>query len=412
MPLEELYVLSRHFLELYNKAYRRSFLETTKLQHRLSILVGSRGVGKTTVLIQYLLQQVDDDILDSRILYVPSDHFLLSNLSLYEIAQQFLELGGEIIAFDEIHKYPNWSGELKSIYDSFPKLKVFASGSSALEIYKGSHDLTRRAIIYKMEGMSFREYLAIHSEHQFQAYSLQEILENQEKISKTVLQNLNGSSTPKILPLFKKYLRTGYYPYFLELKSEEDYWITLEQNVQTTLESDLPKIYPSLTGNSIRKIKQLLSFIAFSVPFTLNLSQLKKIIEIGDERTIKTYCKYLEDAGLIRQVMGASTKMKKLELPEKIYLNNPNQMYAITSQSQDAGTLRELFFLSMVSVNHEVAIAKTGDFWLDQKFVFEIGGRKKDFSQIKNEKNAYLVCDEIEMGAGRKIPLWLLGFLY
>jgi len=178
------------------------------------------------------------------------------------------------------------------------------------------------------------------------------------------------------------------------------------------IESDLSAIYPTLTGNSVRKIRQLLSFIAENVPFIVNFKKIKNIVNVSDERTLKGYLKYLEDADLIRLVMKSSNKLRKLELPKKIYLDNPNELYAIARDNLEKGTLRELFFLTMLSDDYEVTIPNDGDFLVDHQYVFEVGGKNKDFSQIKDQENAYLACDDIEQGIGNKIPLWLLGFLY
>lgn len=412
ITLDELYLLSRHYLEINNKPYKRGATDHKNcFKHRLSILVGQRGVGKTTLIVQYLLNTVEGDILSTKILYVPSDHFLLGKLSLYEIAATFSQLGGKVIAFDEIHKYSDWSRELKSIYDTFPELKIIASGSSALEVYKGSHDLTRRSIVYAIQGLSFREYLELAFNITFSKHSLSDVLSHHEKIVAEILKSPFWKEQ-KLLALFKKYLRSGYYPYFLEISDQATYFMMLEQNFHTIIESDLSAIYPVLTGNSIRKIKHLLMFIASSVPFMPQMNKLKNIIEVGDERTLKTYLKYLEDAGLIRMVMQASKKMRKIEIPEKIYLNNSNQLYAISANAQNVGTVREVFFLSMLSHDHKVTIPQNGDFLIDNNIVFEIGGKNKGWEQVKTEKNAYLVLDEIEKGIAKKIPLWVFGFLY
>ena len=408
--INDLYLLSRRYLEIKNKPYIRDVTDKQNcFKHRLSILVGQRGVGKTTLIIQHLLDQAKNNALDTKILYVPSDHFLLGELSLYEIADTFSKLGGKIIAFDEIHKYANWSKELKSIYDTFPELRIIASGSCALEIYKGSHDLVRRSAVYSINGLSFREYLNLAHKLSFSKYSLDEILNYHQEKTVSILLAIKEQ---KILTLFKEYLHSGYYPYFLEINDQDVYFMTLEQNFHTIIESDLAAIYPSLTGNSIRKIKHLLNFIASAVPFTPQMSKLKNIIDVGDERTLKEYLKYLEDAGLIRMVMSASNKLHKIEVPEKIYLDNPNQFYAICKHNQNIGTVRETFFLNMLSHDHEVTAPKGGDFLIDNKIVFEIGGKNKDSAQIKNIEKAFLAIDDIEHGVGQKIPLWLFGFLY
>jgi predicted AAA+ superfamily ATPase len=409
--LEELYRLSHQFLEIKNSPYRRYFIRTTSLSSRMSILIGPRGVGKTTTLVQTLLDFAEGDRFSPKILYIQSDHFALGKLSLYEIAEQFQILGGEWIVFDEIHKYPNWSQELKSIYDTFPKLRILASGSSALQITKGSHDLSRRALVFRMQGMSFREYLELAHQMELPAYALNELCQHHANIASEITQKLSEKNK-KIIPEFQRYLQIGYYPYFYEMENESFYKITLEQNVHTTIESDLASVYPQLTGVSMQKIKQLLIFIANAVPFTPNWNSLKSIVEVGDLRTLKTYFAHLEDAELIQSLSKAIQKLHRLESPSKIYLNNPNQLYAIASQIPDKGTIRKTFFLNMTRQKHEVTLPGNGDFLINHEWLFEVGGKNKTFDQIRSEKNAYLACDDLEQGAGAKIPLWLFGFLY
>lgn len=409
--LEELQRLSQRFLEIKNQKYRRYFIENTKLSQRLSILKGQRGIGKTTTLVQFLLDFSKQNYLDPSILYIQADHFLMGNTSLYETAESFTQAGGKFIAFDEIHKYANWSLELKSIYDTFPELKIIASGSSALEIQKGTHDLSRRSIVYNINGLSFREYLGLFYNLALDAYSLDDILKHHNQISHDIITVVSNTER-KILPLFKDYLNHGFYPFYREVGDFAVFQILLEQNMHVTIESDLVAIYSHLTGNSIKKIKQLLSFIAQSVPFIPNWNKIKSIVDISDDRTLKTYFKYLEDAELIQAVSKSTQKINKLEVAEKIYLNNSNQMLALSFNHCNIGTLRETFFLNTLSTKHELTLPLQGDFLVDGKFTFEIGGRKKGFQQLKDGKNCFLACDDIEMGFGAKIPLWLFGFLY
>ncbi len=411
MDFSELYSLSRHYLEIKYQAYHRQALLSKVFQQRLSIVLGQRGVGKTTLIIQYLRAAVAQDILSPKILYVPVDHFLMSGCALYEIAEQFQQLGGAIIAFDEIHKYPAWSQELKSITDTFPDLQVIASGSSALAIHQGSHDLTRRAIVQEIFGFSFREYLELTLGFNLPSYTLAQVLKDHEAISRKICNEL-ALHQQKILLKFKHYLQTGYYPYALELQNPALYWMTLEQNIHTTIDSDLSAIFPALTGSSTRKLKQLLGFIAAHVPFVPQFKKLKQIFQIGDERTLKNYLKYLEDARLIRQLKSASSKFSQLEIPEKIYLDNPNQLYAIANSAQNIGTIRELFFLDMVAAQHDVTAPKQGDFLVDQTLLFEVGGKNKKPPQRPDQQQIFLACDDIESGLGNKIPLWLFGFIY
>ncbi len=410
--IEDLYRLSQNFLTIHNRNYIRYFIKANPLRNRFSIIVGQRGVGKTTAIIQYLLKSYENDLFTPKALYVQADHFLVADRSLYEIAEEFYHLGGEMICFDEIHKYPQWAGELKSINDTFPKLKIIASGSSALEIYRGSHDLSRRAVVYRMFGMSFREYIEFNEEVDFRPYRLEEVIRNHPVMAHEIIKIVEGKKK-KVLPLFKEYLEWGYYPYFFEYKDKGLFYLTLEQNIRTTLESDLMALYPSLSGNTVKKIKKLLSIIAASVPFTPDLKRIKTLLDIGDERTLKTYLKYLEDAGVILTVSKSGKGLRLLEKPEKIYLNNPNLIQAIAGSAQaNMGNIRETFFLNMLKNYYEVSIPAQGDFLVGKEYTFEVGGKKKTYDQVKDLPNSFLAVDDLEVGVGDKIPLWLFGFLY
>lgn len=410
--IEDLFRLSQNFIRINNRGYIRYFLKTNPLKNRFSIVVGQRGVGKTTVMIQHILASYRNDIFTNKALYIQADHFLIGSHSLYEIAEQFYNLGGEMICFDEIHKYPNWSAELKSIYDTFPKLTIVASGSSALEIYRGSRDLSRRAVVLRMFGMSFREFIEFEFGIDLKSSGLEDIMSNHQRIANGVITTVEKKSK-KILALFKSYLEHGYYPYFREYKNKELFYLTLEQNIHATLEGDLIAIYPSLSGNSVKKIKKLLTIIASSVPFTPDLKKLKTMLDVGDERTLKTYIKYLEDAGIILTVSKGGRGLRQLEKPEKIYLNNTNLIHAISgSVPAEIGNMRETFFLNMTGAFHKVSSPEHGDFLVDGKYVFEIGGKNKDFSQIRDIRNSFLAVDNIEIGIGNKIPLWVFGLLY
>ncbi|MCP5053964.1 MAG: ATP-binding protein [bacterium] len=409
--LDQLFDLSQRFIENYNRRYRRYFLKKYPLENRFSIIIGPKGVGKTTAIIQYLLEFVNNDPFSRKAVYVQADHFLVGQLSLYEIADQFVKEGGQLICFDEIHKYPHWSRDLKSINDTFPSLKIIASGSSAMEIRRGSHDLSRRAIVYPMHGMSFREFLEFSFDIPLDSYPLTQILEQHRPIATNIVKTIEKKNA-KILPLFKQYLVYGCYPYFHEYQNKELFHITLEQGIHTTIENDLIAVFPGLNGTGIKKIKKLISFIAQSVPFTPDLKKIKRILEVGDERTLKNYLKYLEDGGIILTLSKKGKSLRTLEKPEKIFLNNTNLMYAIGSRENiRKGTIRENFFVYAFSSGHSVTVSDRGDFQVDEKYTFEVGGKGKGFDQIKDMKESYLALDDIETGIGNKIPIWLFGFL-
>ena len=412
--LEELFIKSRDFININNLEYQRYFIKTKNLEHRLSIIIGPRGIGKTTTVAQY----IDAHYKNSEALYVNLDD--IENSSKYtmtQIAEEFVLNGGKLLCFDEIHKYENWSAELKNIYDRFDKLKIIATGSSALEINKGTHDLSRRAIVYNMVGMSFREFLELNHGYEFDTFSLEDILSNHIDIATKIKESIE-QNTQKVIPLFKEYLKHGYYPYFLSMPNEVLFFQTLQQNINVSIESDLLNIYPRLNGNSVKKIKILLSVIIKSVPFEPKISTLKKATEIKDDRTLKDYLSKLDDAGLIKLLMQSSLSMKALDKPEKIFLANPNLMY---TKEPNIGNLRETFFVNQLdnyyknkqSLNDNgVFSSKHGDFYCEEKYTFEIGGKNKKFIQIKNIPNSYIASDDLEVGIGNKVALWLFGFLY
>ncbi len=412
--LEELFIKSRDFININNLKYKRYFIKTKKLEHRLSVIIGSRGIGKTTTIAQYITTNYKS----KEALYVNLDD--ISNTSKYtmtQIAEEFVLNGGKLLCFDEIHKYNNWSAELKNIYDRFDKLKIIATGSSALQINKGSHDLSRRAIVYNMVGMSFREFLELHHGYTFDAITLEAILASHIEKA-TSIKNTIEQNNQKIIPLFKDYLKHGYYPYFLSMPNEVLFFQTLQQNINVSIEGDLLNIYPKLNGNSIKKIKMLLSVIIKSVPFEPKISDLKKAADIKDDRTLKDYLSKLDDAGLIKLLMQNSLSMKAFNKSEKIFLANPNLMY---TKEPNIGNLRETFFVNQLdnyyknkqSLNDEgIFASKQGDFYCQEKYTFEVGGKSKSFNQIKDIENSYIASDDLEIGIGNKIALWMFGFLY
>ena len=406
--MEDIFRLSQTQLAVFDRPYKRYFLNTHNLNSRLCIILGQRGIGKTTAMVQHLLDVAGGDKLSEKILYIQADHFLVGARSLYEISEQFVNLGGNTICFDEIHKYSGWSLELKSIYDTFSDLQVLASGSSALEIYKGSHDLSRRAVQMRMWGMSFREYIELTVGASVPSYGLSDILKDHIRIAHDVASVL---SNDKPLALFKKYLRHGYYPFFFEHRDEALFYQLLNQNLHTIIESDLLAVQPALTGSSIKKISALIRIIASSVPFFPDYTKLAALVDVGDQRTLKTYLKYLEDCCLIFGLSRTGKGLRNLEKPEKIYLNNPNLIYAFSTKG-NTGNIRETFFLNMLNMGHSIKAAEKGDFLIDDTYIFEIGGRNKGFSQIKDVENSFLALDDIEKGFGKKIPLWIFGLLY
>ena len=402
--ITKLEIESRKFLQRNNLPYQRYFIKEEKIKHRLTIITGQRGIGKTTTIAQYMQLHKD-----KHSLYVSMDSFIVGELSMYEIAEQFEQEGGKLLCFDEIHKYANWSQELKSIYDSFENLQIIASGSSTLEINKGSHDLSRRAHVLTMHGMSFKEFLELELDIELPKLKLEDIIANHTEIAFEIISKLKNSDK-RVIPAFKRYLKVGYYPYFLDINDDDVFFDILEQNINISISSDLLFVYPSLDGNSIKKLKMLLKIIMQSVPFVPVIEKLKTTLEIGDGRTLKDYFLKLEDAGIIKLLMKSSSKrLKQLEKPEKIYLDNTNLLNIAEFK---IGTVRETFFLNALNQNYDVTYPAKGDFLVESKFLFEVGGRNKSFSQIKDIENSFIAFDDVEIGYGNKIPLWLFGFLY
>ena len=404
MMITKLAIESKKFLQRNNLPYQRYFIKEKKIKHRLTIITGQRGIGKTTTIAQYMKLHSD-----KKSLYVSMDSFIIGELSMYEIAEQFEQEGGKLLCFDEIHKYANWSQELKSIYDSFENLQIIASGSSALEINKGSHDLSRRAHVLTMHGMSFKEFLELELDIELPKLKIEDIITDHAEIAFEIISKLKEFDK-RVIPAFKRYLKVGYYPYFLDINDDDVFFDILEQNINISISSDLLFVYPSLDGNSIKKLKMLLKIIMQSVPFVPVIEKLKTTLEIGDGRTLKEYFIKLEDAGIIKLLMKSSSKrLKQLEKPEKIYLDNTN---LLNIAEFEIGTARETFFLNALSQNYDVTYPAKGDFLVESKFLFEVGGRNKNFSQIKDIENSFIAFDDVEIGYGNKIPLWLFGFLY
>ncbi|MCD8213531.1 MAG: AAA family ATPase [Campylobacter sp.] len=407
--LDELYIKSRNFIDANFQTYERYLIKSCDFSPRLLIITGARGIGKTTTIAQYIKKQGKKSIFLSL-----DDIEIISNLTLTQLAREFERDGGELLCLDEIHKYENWASELKTIYDAMPSLKIIATGSAALQIHKASHDLSRRAILPKMAGMSFREFLGLHYGYEFAKFALDEILQDHVKIAANII-NIIEKDGLKIDPLFKDYLKFGYYPYYLGISNLNSFMQTLRQNIDVSIESDLLAIYPNLNGASMRRLKILLSVIMKSVPFVPNMANLKKLTTIKDDRTLKEYLAKLDDTGLIKLLMKNGLSFKSLDKPEKIYLENTNLMH-ITQPN--IGNLRETFFYNQLSnqalVNQrgDIYSSSIGNFIVDDKFIFEIGGKAKGFNQIKDASNAFIATDDLDIGINNKIPLWMFGFLY
>jgi predicted AAA+ superfamily ATPase len=343
---------------------------------------------------------------------LPVDHFVVAQHAIYEIAMDFANGGGELLCLDEVHKNPNWSRDLKSIVDTLPKLRLVASGSSLLQLHKGSHDLSRRILVQQLEGLSFREYLAIRHGIHSNPLCLDDIFKAHEAEAPRIMELLQQKGL-QILAEFREYLACGYYPFFLQFNDKKSFHIALEQSIHAVIESDLPAIHPAMTGNSIARIKRLLSALAANVPFTPDLNKLRSLLGIGDDRTLKDYFQCLQEAGLIMAVSKSGKAMRTMEKPDRIYLGDPNIAHALAPTGlPDLGSLRETFLCRMLSAGHSLSSGAKADFLVDENFTIEVGGKNKGYEQIAGKPNAFLALDDLPVGSNQRIPLWLFGFLY
>lgn len=362
-----------------------------KWESRAFGLVGPRGVGKSTMLLQYIKQNLDT----KDTLYVSADNLYFAEHKLVDLADRFVKMGGKHLFIDEIHKYEGWSRELKQIYDSYDDLQIVISGSSILDIYKGMADLSRRMPIYEMQGLSFREYLCLFHGINVPVYSLKDILTHKAVIS--------GVEHP--LPLFHDYLKRGYYPFGRDAEFE----IELMQVINQTMEIDIPMHIK--TNISVgRKLKSLIMVVSKSVPFKPVMQKLADVTGIS-RNDIPDYLIYMERAGMISQLRNATGGLRGLGKVEKLYLDNTNLIYTLAPERADIGNVRETFFMNQTRVCNDVRSSDISDFEIDGK-VFEIGGRKKGQKQIESADDGYIVKDDIESGYANVIPLWAFGLNY
>jgi len=389
--MEKLVQRFQKLLSQTDTSFLRYNHQTIDWNDRMTAIVGARGVGKTTLILQHI--KLHHSLKDT--LYVSADDFYFSEHKLLDFAENFHQLGGKHLFVDEIHKYAGWSKEIKLIYDYLPNLQVVFTGSSILDIFRGTDDLSRRVLLYKMYGMSFREYLNMHYQLSLPTYTLEQVL-NHEVVAE-------GVEFP--LAAFKEYLKNGYYPF----ARQGNYNERLLQTINTILETDIP-LFAKLNVSTAAKLRHLLVVLAQSVPFKPNYSTLAKVIDI-DRQTLTDYIAYMEKAGLIKQLYDATGGVRGLGKITKLYLENTNLAYTLGKATPEIGNLRETFFFNQLSVKHDVVASAKSDFQVNQ-YTFEIGGRKKGNAQIAGIENAFVVKDDIEYGFGNTIPLWQFGFLY
>jgi hypothetical protein len=389
--MEKLFEQFLKLLKETDTSFFRYIYAEVNWESRMIGLTGPRGVGKTTL----VLQHIKNNLNLTETLYVTAEDFYFSDNKLIDLADAFVKRNGKYLFVDEIHKYKDWARELKLIYDYYPELNVVFTGSSVLDIKKGASDLSRRAVMYHMQGLSFREYLQLFHQVISRTYSLEEILSHKAEL-------------PEIkhpLPLFEDYLKRGYYPFSLE----ENFELKLQQIVNHTLETDIP-MYAGMNVSTGRKLKQLLAIIAKSVPFKPNKTSISAAL-VASRNNIADYCLFIEEAGLITQLRDATGGIRGLGKVDKIYLDNTNLIYSLASINSNSGNIRETFFLNQLRLKYDVIVSPVADFRIGD-YTFEVGGKNKGLKQIQGLDNAFVVKDSIEQGYLNTIPLWKFGLTY
>lgn len=390
--MQNLYRNFRLQLELTSTDFIRFLHDQIAWESRLIAIVGSRGVGKTTLLLQHIKKYENPE----EVLYVTADDFYFTRHRLFDLAYQFYTQGGKKLFIDEIHKYKGWSTEIKNIYDQIPGLRIVYTGSSILDLEKGGADLSRRKVEYNLPGLSFREYINLTQGWQLSSYSLSDIIAGKVQFP---------YEKERPLKLFKNYLQAGYYPFF----QETEYRMRLSSVVKLMVETDIPQ-FAEMNVASAFKLKKLLYALAQSVPFKPNYTRLERDLEIS-RNALPDYLLYLEKAGLINLLREKASGMKVLEKIDKIYLNNTDIAYLLSDTTPDIGNVRETVFFAWMRVGHFITASPISDFEIDGR-TFEVGGRNKKQAQIKKAAEGYIVKDDIEYAYRNEIPLWMFGFVY
>ena len=396
--IERVYRISAEKIAETSLSLKRYSFNDIDWTSRLIGLRGARGVGKTTLLLQKILESGEER---DTSLYLSLDSVWLDVKEIYLLAEHHVQHGGTRMVLDEVHYVKDWQRIVKNLYDDFKELKIAYTGSSLLRLKARQGDLSRRQVEYELPGLSFREFLKFEGVMDWPCVAFGDILSDHVAIAREITKKV------KILPLFERYFKSGYYPFFLEDPSK--YEERIRQVVNQTLDSDWPSV-EDITAETIRKARKMLRILAALPPQTPKMNRLYAELDTERQHGLKILYA-LERAGLLNLLASDFDALDNLSSPEKIYCENTNLMFALTPDA-DMGTAREAFFVNQVANGHAVTYPKKGDFLVDDKYLFEVGGRGKGFSQIKDIPNSFVVNDGVEVGIGSKIPLWLFGFLY
>lgn len=399
--LEDLFAIHREVMATTETAIKRYLYDKIHWDTKAICIMGDRGVGKTTLMCQRLLNEYKTV---ERALYISADNIVVASFGLFKIAQTYFSYGGEALFIDEVHKYPNWSIEVKNILDTYKHCKVVFSASSSLDLNQSKADLSRRVVYHQLFGLSFREFIYLAKGPLLSPHTLPEILENHVQIAEKL-----GSIKP--LKLFKEYLAYGYYPFFLE--GLEDYLLKLNNVVEKVIFEDIAVVF-NLRQTTLPVLKKLLWLVATTDGLTPNIDNISSSFGVSRE-VIYNCLEYLGHSGLLQNVYPVAEGMKIIRKPGKIYINNTNLLRAINhniKRNDGVGGIRETFFLNQLKPFHKVNMHPATDFLIDEHYSIEVGGKNKDYNQIKDLKNSYLAVDDIPIGHRNKIPLFLFGFLY
>lgn len=396
--MDRIYEISGRLISELNAPRRRYLYDTIDWNDRLIMIKGARGVGKTTMMKQRCRENGE------RGMYVSLDQLFFNDHTIVELADYHYKHGGTHLYLDEVHLYPrsNWEQELKNIYDSYPGLYVVVTGSSLIQLNSKVADLSRRVAVYSLRGLSFREYLNFTGGYDFGPISISEMLNDHRTIAQKI------SSHIRVVGEFEKYLKQGYYPFFMEC-SETTYSQRVERLVLSVIDIDIPAVTP-IEYETRLKLKKLIVVLAEQVPFVPNMTNLSRDVEVTRNQLMRFFS-LLSEGAILRTLMDPTTQPKRASKPEKILFDNPSVMQALGIANK-TGTIRESFVASMLSFAGQLYAAKEGDFLLNREYLFEVGGKGKGFSQIADKPNSYVIADSLETGVGNKIPMWLLGFLY
>ena len=398
--METLFRKHRILISQVNMTIVRQIMSTIDWEKQLVSIRGSRGVGKTTLMRQYIKQTYGVNAGEA--LYLVMDSMYFTTHTLMEVAERFHLMGGKHLFLDEVHKYPTWSKELKEIIDLWPDMKITFTGSSLLQILNADADLSRRVLSYDMAGLSFREYLRFYKGLELPSYSLEKILADADTICSRVCKVCRPQ------PLFEEYLRVGYYPFYDG--DDEEYYSRIENVVSFIIDQEMTQfcgVEPAYT----RKLKAMLLFLANNVPYDVSIAKLSSYLEIN-KTTVLSYLSSMQKAELLNLLYTDNKSVTKMQKPDKVYIHNPNMLYALSSEEK-IGTIRECFVVNQLSTKHTVEYGKAqGDFKVDGKITIEVGGKDKSFEQIADIPNSYILADSMEFPIGKKLPLWLVGLLY